>query len=111
MTKEQEKWLKDHSHRGIQLDDTHNVTRYGLKLTTLLVVDKYEKGLPAGTTFKFSFSTNLIAFLLSKSTTSEDVSVLFEVVKNVFPDFQPTHLMSDEAYVFYNGYLKVQNEK
>ncbi|KAK6050420.1 zinc finger, C2H2 type [Cooperia oncophora] len=44
----QQKWLEQYGHRGISVDDTHNVTRYALKLATVMVVDERDRGLPAG---------------------------------------------------------------
>ncbi|KAK6043163.1 zinc finger, C2H2 type [Cooperia oncophora] len=70
----QQKWLEQYGHRGISVDDTHNVTRYALKLATVMVVER-DRGLPA-------------AFLLSGEMTSREVAILFDEVKRV-PNFAP----------------------
>ncbi|KAK6057786.1 zinc finger, C2H2 type, partial [Cooperia oncophora] len=87
----QQKWLEQYGHRGISVDDTHNVTRYALKLATVMVVDERDRGLPA-------------AFLLSGEMTSREVAILFDEVKRV-PNFAPRSLVTDEALAFYNGFM------
>eukprot|EP00081_Caenorhabditis_elegans_P014695 NP_494132.1 Uncharacterized protein CELE_F52C6.14 [Caenorhabditis elegans] len=86
--------LRKYSHKIIILDDTHNVTMYGLKLTTITVVDNNDRGEPAG-------------FLLSSSTTSAEVAVFFQKVKELYPEFRPAFFMSDEANCFWNGFSAV----
>ncbi|CAO4387255.1 unnamed protein product [Caenorhabditis nigoni] len=86
--------LKNYSHKMIILDDTHNVTQYGLKLTTITVVDNYDRGEPAG-------------FLISSSTTSKEVAKLFECIRELFPEFHPKYCMTDDANCFWNGYTQV----
>ena len=48
ITPTQLEWLKRYSSRGIAVDDTHNITRYNLKLATVSVADHKDRGLPAG---------------------------------------------------------------
>ncbi|EFO98377.1 hypothetical protein CRE_23746 [Caenorhabditis remanei] len=86
--------IKKYSHRGITMDDTHHCTTYRLKLSTMLVCDGFDRGLP-------------VAFLLSFSTTTADVEELFKCVKILYPSFNPQFVMSDKAYVFYNGFSNV----
>ncbi|KIH68226.1 hypothetical protein ANCDUO_01438 [Ancylostoma duodenale] len=43
-------WLRKFSARGIAVDDTHNVTRYNVRLATVSVADHKNRGLPAGRT-------------------------------------------------------------
>ncbi|KAK5973101.1 hypothetical protein GCK32_012711, partial [Trichostrongylus colubriformis] len=64
ITPQQVQWLRKFSHRGISIDDTHNATRYNLKLATVMVLNDRDAGLPA-------------AFLLSGTMTSLDVEKLF----------------------------------
>ncbi|KAF1754510.1 hypothetical protein GCK72_021073 [Caenorhabditis remanei] len=94
ITPQQIDLIKKYSHRGITMDDTHHCTTYRLKLSTMLVCDGYDRGVP-------------VAFLLSFSTTTIDVEKMFECVKVLFPQFNPQFVMSDEAYVFYNGFSNV----
>ncbi|KAF1766889.1 hypothetical protein GCK72_006847 [Caenorhabditis remanei] len=82
------------SHKVVVLDDTFNVTMYNLKLTTLTVIDNSDRSEPAG-------------FLLSSSTTSKEVSILFNCLKDLFPEFRPSFFMTDEASCFWNGYSAV----
>lgn len=42
--------LKKYNYRGIVIDDTHNATKYNLKLTALMVLDHADRGIPAGIT-------------------------------------------------------------
>ncbi|CAI5448738.1 unnamed protein product [Caenorhabditis angaria] len=89
--------LKQHGHRGILADDTHHVSKYDAKLTTLMVPNDNDRGLPAG-------------FLISNTTTSADIALLFGEVKKLFDEdgstFCPRQLMTDEAHVFWNGYVQ-----
>ena len=48
ITDDQVNWLRKYGSRGVCLDDTFNSTKYPLKLATVLVVDDYDRGLPAG---------------------------------------------------------------
>ncbi|XGW32103.1 hypothetical protein V3C99_010352 [Haemonchus contortus] len=48
ITPQQVQWLKDFSRRGISIDDTHNATRYDLKLATVMVMNERDAGVPAG---------------------------------------------------------------
>ncbi|CAO4372844.1 unnamed protein product [Caenorhabditis nigoni] len=85
--------LKNFSHKMIILDDTHHVTQYGLKLTTITVIDNFDRGEPAG-------------FLISSSTTSKEVAKLFECIRELFPEFHPKYCMTDDANCFWNGYTQ-----
>ncbi|KAK6765232.1 hypothetical protein RB195_025244 [Necator americanus] len=87
-------WLRKFSPRGIAVDDTHNVTRYNLKLATVSVADNKNRGLPA-------------AFLLSGTMTTLDVQRLFLEIKKLLPDFNPQQIVTDEAPCFYNGFRAV----
>ncbi|KAK6029036.1 zinc finger, C2H2 type [Ostertagia ostertagi] len=87
----QEKWLERYGHRGVSVDDTHNLTKYALKLATVMVVDERDRGLPA-------------AFLLSAEMTSKELKILFDEIKRILPNFAPKALVSDEAMAFYNGF-------
>ncbi|KAK6021027.1 zinc finger, C2H2 type [Ostertagia ostertagi] len=77
------KWLQAYSSRGVSLDDTHHTTRYNVKLATLM------------------------RFLLSGTMTTEDVSKLFEVIRQLMPRFHPRTMVTDEAQCFWNGFRKV----
>ncbi|KHJ84127.1 hypothetical protein OESDEN_16163 [Oesophagostomum dentatum] len=94
ITPTQLEWLKRYSSRGIAVDGTHNVTRYNLKLATVSVADHKDRGLPA-------------AFMLSGTMTTSDAQKLLTEVKNVYPDFNPSHIVTDEAPCFYNGFRAV----
>lgn len=48
ISEQQLEWLKLYSHRGIVIDDSHHTSQYNFKLTTLIVLDKADRGLPAG---------------------------------------------------------------
>ncbi|VDO39883.1 unnamed protein product [Haemonchus placei] len=91
ITPRQQRWLDQFASKGIAVDDTHNVTKYALKLATVMVVDDHDRGLPA-------------AFLLSGEMTSKEVKILFDEIKKIVPNFTPKSLVSDEALAFYNGF-------
>ncbi|KAK6013142.1 zinc finger, C2H2 type [Ostertagia ostertagi] len=91
ITSKQVEWLKKFSHRGISVDDTHNATRYNLKLATVTVLNERDTGVPA-------------AFLLSGTMTSADVEKLFLAIQSVMPEFNPKQIVTDEAPCFYNGF-------
>ncbi|KAK6044469.1 zinc finger, C2H2 type [Cooperia oncophora] len=94
ITPQQVEWLQKFSHRGISVDDTHNATRYNLKLATVMVLNERDAGVPA-------------AFLLSGTMTSVDVEKLFLEIRNLVPDFNPLQIVTDEAPSFYNGFRSV----
>ncbi|KAK6050108.1 hypothetical protein COOONC_12388, partial [Cooperia oncophora] len=94
ITPQQVEWLQKFSHRGISVDDTHNATRYNLKLATVMVLNERDAGVPA-------------AFLLSGTMTSIDVEKLFLEIRNLVPDFNPLQIVTDEAPSFYNGFRSV----
>ncbi|CAO4373029.1 unnamed protein product [Caenorhabditis nigoni] len=94
MTPSQRELCLKYHQRGIVIDDTHNTTKYGIKLTTLMVLNGFDRAIP-------------VAFLLSSSCTSDDCATLFQCVKNEIPSFHPQWFMSDEASVFWNGYNKI----
>ncbi|KAK6028481.1 hypothetical protein OSTOST_05472 [Ostertagia ostertagi] len=48
ITPTQVDWLKQFCSRSVSIDDSHGATRYSLKLTSLLVADERDRGLPAG---------------------------------------------------------------
>ncbi|PIC39459.1 hypothetical protein B9Z55_011139 [Caenorhabditis nigoni] len=91
MTPAQKELFAKYGNRGISIDDTHNSTRYSLKLTTIIVLNGLDRGIP-------------VAYMLSSSCTSEDVQKLFECVKQQLPMFNPEFFMSDEAQAFWNGF-------
>ncbi|CAJ0605227.1 unnamed protein product [Cylicocyclus nassatus] len=91
ITPTQVEWLRMYSDRGIAVDDTHNVTKYNLKLATVSVADQRDRGLPA-------------AFLLSGTMTAYDVHKLFAEIQKLVPDFNPHQIVTDEAPCFYNGF-------
>uniref|UniRef100_A0A7I4Y063 MULE domain-containing protein n=1 Tax=Haemonchus contortus TaxID=6289 RepID=A0A7I4Y063_HAECO len=91
ITPRQQRWLDQFASKGIAVDDTHNVTRYALKLATVMVIDDRDRGLPA-------------AFLLSGEMTAKEVEILFDEIKKIVPNFAPKSLVSDEALAFYNGF-------
>ncbi|CAI5437420.1 unnamed protein product [Caenorhabditis angaria] len=89
---EQEEALKKLSWRVVVLDETHNITRYDLKLTTMLVMDENDRGVPVG-------------FMLSNCSSTEELRFFFREVKRIFPEFCPEVFMTDEAGAFWNAYV------
>ncbi|VDL84477.1 unnamed protein product [Nippostrongylus brasiliensis] len=86
---------EDPSGKGFALiDDTHEATRYNLKLATVVVADVKDRGLPA-------------AFLLSGTMTTADVGKFFSRIKEVLPEFDPKQVVTDEAPCFFKGFRTV----
>ncbi|XP_035231082.1 uncharacterized protein LOC118202963 [Stegodyphus dumicola] len=84
------KMLIEFGNDRICIDSTHGISAYGFELVTLLVVDKYEEGIP-------------VAFLIS-STVSEKILVnFFNCIKKII-DIKPKVFMSDDAPMFYNAW-------
>jgi hypothetical protein len=67
-TPEQLKLFKQYASRGLCVDSTHNMTRYDLKLSTVLVYDEYGMGRP-------------IALFFAKEEKEEYLRHLFEHLK------------------------------
>ncbi|CAJ0592561.1 unnamed protein product [Cylicocyclus nassatus] len=88
------KYLDRYGYRGLVFDDTFNVTRYCFRLATLLVADDGGNGFPC-------------AHLLSYRMTSKEVEILFELVKECVPHFEPQFVVTDDTYVFFNAFKKV----
>lgn len=76
------------------IDSTHGMTGYGFELTTLLVVDEYEEGIP-------------VAFFCSSSVNSDNLKVFFNCVKEAVGEVKPRSFMSDDAPAFYNAWVAV----
>ncbi|KAK6022780.1 hypothetical protein OSTOST_11508 [Ostertagia ostertagi] len=89
----QESWLA-YGARTICMDDTFNLTSYCLRLATVIIVDEWDRGLPA-------------AYLLSNRMTEDEVASLFKEVKTLLPCFDTEYFMSDDCNSFYNGFVKV----
>ncbi|WKX95792.1 hypothetical protein Q1695_012334 [Nippostrongylus brasiliensis] len=86
-------WLQKYSGRGISVD-THEATRYNVKLATVVVADVKDRGLPA-------------AFLLSGTMTTVDVGKFSSRIKEVLPEFDPEQVVTDEAPCFFTGFRTV----
>ncbi|KAK6017666.1 hypothetical protein OSTOST_16808 [Ostertagia ostertagi] len=93
ITPVQVSWLREYSRRGISLDDTFNLTRYSLRLATVIVADEWDMGLPA-------------AYLLSHRMTEDEVFELFAAIKEKIPDFDPKFFMTDDTNSFFNGFKR-----
>ncbi|KAK6029280.1 hypothetical protein OSTOST_04610 [Ostertagia ostertagi] len=89
----QQSWLGKYSRRGICIDDTFNLTRYSLRLATVIVADQYDMGLPG-------------AYLLSNRMTEDEVYKLFVTIKGKVPNFDPKLFTTDDTNSFYNGFLR-----
>ncbi|XGW14090.1 hypothetical protein V3C99_000413 [Haemonchus contortus] len=94
VTKNGKMYLEKYGNKGLIFDDTFNVTRCAFRLATLVVCDDGGNGFPC-------------AHLLSFRMTSSEVAVLFEIVKETIPSFDPQFVMTDDTYVFYNGFAAV----
>lgn len=60
--------FEEHGHRGLVMDDTFSVTMYDLRLTTVLVLDDYDRAFPCG-------------FILSSQMREEDIAQFFLYVR------------------------------
>ncbi|VDN22658.1 unnamed protein product [Cylicostephanus goldi] len=94
VSKNGKKYIEHFGSRGIVMDDTFNVTRYSFRLASLIVSDDSGRGFPS-------------AHLLSFHMTSAEVKILFELVKECVPTFNPSYVITDDTYVFFNGFKEV----
>ncbi|KAL6736554.1 hypothetical protein Aduo_006893 [Ancylostoma duodenale] len=94
VTAEGKKYLERYGHRGIVFDDTFNVSRYSFRLATMIVSDDGGNGFPC-------------AYLLSFRISAAEVQVLFELVEECVPGFDPQYVMTDDTNVFYNAFKSV----
>ncbi|VDO19410.1 unnamed protein product [Heligmosomoides polygyrus] len=88
------RYLERYGGRGLVFDDTFNVTRYSFLLATFMVTGDAENGFPS-------------AFLLSYRMTSNEVQVLFRLVKEIIPYFDTQFFITADTYVFYNVFIAV----
>ncbi|VDO20338.1 unnamed protein product [Heligmosomoides polygyrus] len=91
----QEQWLKKYGKRVLCIDDTFDLTAYKLRLSTVIVVDEWDRALPC-------------AYLLSHRMTQHEVAMLFEEVYAVLPTFDTDYLMSDDTNTFWNGFKTME---
>ncbi|KAK5979432.1 hypothetical protein GCK32_004384 [Trichostrongylus colubriformis] len=63
-----------YSRHGVCIDDTFNLTRYSLRLATVIVADEYDMGLPG-------------AYLLSHRMTEDEVYQLLVAIKRRSPNY------------------------
>jgi hypothetical protein len=68
-TEQQLNLFKQFGHRGICVDGTHNVTRYGLKLITMLVYTESQRG-------------HAIAYFICKEESEECMDALFHCMRD-----------------------------
>ncbi|XGW28795.1 hypothetical protein V3C99_008523 [Haemonchus contortus] len=94
VTKNGKMYLEKYGNRGLVFDDAFIVTRYAFRLATLVVCDDGGNGFPC-------------AHLLLFRMTSSEVAVLFEIVNETVPSVDPQFVMTDDTYVFYNGFAAV----
>ncbi|CAO4366057.1 unnamed protein product [Caenorhabditis nigoni] len=98
INEKQKEWLREFSSKAIAIDDTYNISRYALKLTTIITMDHEDMIRPSG-------------FLLSFNVNSHTVGNLFSEVLKLVPEFHPKILISDEAATFWSGYVKTMGVK
>ncbi|KAL6730744.1 hypothetical protein Aduo_001693 [Ancylostoma duodenale] len=94
ITPEQVEILKRYSRRGFSIDDTHCTTQYNLKLACMMVVDDYDRAVPAG-------------FLLANKMDKEECTYFFREVKSLFEDFKSRFFLTNDTMSFWNGYNTV----
>ncbi|KAL6727287.1 hypothetical protein Aduo_009177 [Ancylostoma duodenale] len=98
VTSNGKKYRERYGHRGLVFDDTFNVSRYSFRLATLVVSDDGGNGFPCA---------HLLFFRMSAA----EVEVLFELVKECVPQFEPQYIMTDDTYVFYRRQSSVLFEQ
>ena len=75
-------------------DTTHGTTGYDFKLTTLIVIDEFQEGVP-------------VAFCISNRETYEFMRIFFDKVKDNCGISSPKWFMSDTASQFYESFAAV----
>ncbi|KAK6058161.1 hypothetical protein COOONC_04272 [Cooperia oncophora] len=76
------------------MDDTFKLTAYCLRLASVIVVDEWDRGIPA-------------AYLLSNRMSEDEVALMFKEVKALLPEFDTHFFMSDDCNSFYNGFIRI----
>ncbi|KAG8180599.1 hypothetical protein JTE90_018217 [Oedothorax gibbosus] len=91
----QKKMLLDLGNDRVCLDSTHGITNSGFELVTVLVVDKYNEGVP-------------VAFLITSTVNTINLSKFFTAIKTALEvNLTPKAFMSDDACMFYNAWQAV----
>ena len=76
------------------IDSTHGMTGYGFELTTLMVVDEHEEGLP-------------VAFCCSSKVNTAIMDEFFQGVKMAVGETKAKYFISDDADLFYQAWCGV----
>uniref|UniRef100_A0A914WK36 C2H2-type domain-containing protein n=1 Tax=Plectus sambesii TaxID=2011161 RepID=A0A914WK36_9BILA len=85
MTEGQAEILRKYAHKGVAVDGTHNTTKYGFKLITLLVLDDRQTGRP-------------VAHFFCPEETTDDLHEFFVNIKERYGRPVTTSVfMSDDA--------------
>ena len=101
--------LKKYGDKGIVADDSHNVTRYSLKLSSYIVADNHDRGVPA--IFMISQhvirdTTMLMARVRKESKRdNQNIGIRSQAARLIHPKFRPKCFMSDMAPAHYNGFI------
>lgn len=94
MTKFQRSMLHRLGGDRICLDSTHGISKHGFELTTLLVIDEFEEGIP-------------VAFCVSSSVNFVILKEFFNCIKSVVSSIKPNIFMTDDAIMFKNAWIDV----
>jgi len=92
----QEQVLKEHGHRCIVLQSTHNVHCEHLHVAYLAVVDQNQKGFP-------------VAFMFSTRTDSDMMEVFFTLLKDRVGPITTKMFIADEQHEFYQAWWRVMS--
>ena len=90
----QQKMLQKFGSDRILIDSTHGITGHDFMLTTVMVVDEYEEGIPA-------------AFLVSARTDTSTLVQFFNALKCKAGSLHCAVFMSDDDSAFYNAWAEV----
>lgn len=89
----QRNMLKEFGGDRICLDATHGISSYGFELVTILVIDKFDEGIP-------------VAFCITSTVNKRNLIEFFKCIKNI-QLVRPKVFMSDDASMFYSAWEDV----
>ena len=90
----QKQMFQKFASKGVCCDTTHGTNAYDFSLTTILVIDEYGQGFPAG-------------WCLSSHEDFTTMTIFFNEIKKNAGDVHSTFFMSDMAPQFYNAWVAV----
>lgn len=96
MDDQQESLLKQFGENILAIDSTHDLNNYDFELTTLMVVDEFNEGVPAA----FMFTNKIDPFF---------IKIFFNLIKQKMGQIKSNTFVGDTTGAFYNGWVEVMS--